>query len=153
MLTKPLSSGHGEATAPPAKTASKPGAVLTRSFHTVALRFADDNKDFDALAAELESEPANAAELAEAGAWAADLLYPGETETLKTARLRKGLSQKQLAKMIGTSQPHIANLEKSGTDVMISTAQKLCAALEVDFGKLPEMIQRQREMNAQKDVK
>ncbi len=103
--------------------------------------------------AELESDPNNAVELAEAGAWVADTFFKEDGETLRTARLRKGYSQKQLAERLGTSQPHIANLEKGGGDVMLSTAQKLCEALDIQFGDLPKMIERQREIQAQKERK
>ncbi len=34
--------------------------------------------------------------------------WPGKPVTLRTLRLRKGLSQAQLAEAIGTQQPHIA---------------------------------------------
>lgn len=153
MLTKPWSTEHGDSVAPTSRTTSLTGAVITAKFSALSPNLASEHQDFDALAAELEADPQNASELAVAGSWAADLLYPGEKDTLRTARLRKGLSQKQLAVMIGTSQPHIANLEKSGNDVMLSTAQKLCAALDIDFGRLPEMIDRQRAINAQKELK
>lgn len=103
------------------------------------------------LMAELEADDSNRAELAEAGSWVSEAFYKDDGDTLKNARLRLGLSQKQLALAIGTSQPHVANLERSGGDIMLSTGVKLCAALNIDFGKLPEMIDRQRAINANKE--
>ncbi|MBI6849073.1 helix-turn-helix transcriptional regulator [Pseudomonas syringae] len=127
--------------------------MLALNFSPPAASHNSKHTDFDDLLAELEADPKNAKDMADAGSWAADFLYPGEAETLRTARLRKGLSQKQLASLIGTSQPHIANLEKSGNDVMLSTAVKLCAALDIEFGCLPGMIDHQRSINSQKELK
>lgn len=42
------------------------------------------HNDFDALMAELESDPANAQELAAASAWVADIYYAHEGKTLRT---------------------------------------------------------------------
>lgn len=153
MLTKPWSTEHGDSVPPTSRTTSNTGAVITAKFSAISANLNSEHLDFDALTAELEADPRNSSDLAAAGSWAADFLYPGEVDTLRTARLRKGLSQKQLAMLIGTSQPHVANLEKSGNDVMLSTAQKLCAALDIDFGRLPDMIDRQRAINAQKELK
>ncbi|QJD55112.1 hypothetical protein QIT81_gp51 [Pseudomonas phage MR15] len=36
---------------------------------------------------------------------------------------------------------------------MLSTALKLCVALDVEFGCLPGMIDRQRSINSQKELK
>lgn len=152
-LTKPWSTEHGDSAPPAVRTTSITGAVITAKFRAISTNLETEHLDFDALTAELEADPRNKAELEAAGNWAADFLYPGEESTLRTARLRKGLSQKQLAAMIGTSQPHVANLEKSGNDIMLSTAQKLCEALDIDFGRLPAMIDRQRALNAQKELK
>lgn len=102
--------------------------------------------------AELESDPSAADEMAAAGAWVAEQFYPRETDTIRVARLRKGISQKQLAFLIGTSQPHVANIEKSEGEIMLSTAQRLCEALDIDLGSLPEMIQAQRAINAEKET-
>lgn len=83
----------------------------------------------------------------------ADRFYAGEAETLKTMRLRKGYSQTQLAKLIGTSQPHVANLERSQGDVMFSTAEKICEALEISMDVFQMMLKRQREINASRGRK
>lgn len=94
--------------------------------------------DFDTLLAELEGNPENASQLAEAGRWVADVLLP-EGETLRTIRRRKGLSQKRLAEIIGSTQPHLSNIESGKGDLMFETVVKLCQALEIsldDFQKL-----------------
>jgi len=51
-------------------------------------------------------------------------------DTLSALRLKKGLSQSDLAAMYGTSQAHIARIE-AGDDVRISTLLKLSAALDL----------------------
>lgn len=103
------------------------------------------HNDFDALMAELESDPANAAELTAASAWVADTFYAGEGDTLRTARLRKGLSQTQLAALLSTSQPQVAKIESGKVDLQLSTLTKLAAALAVDANTLFRLIAAQSE--------
>ncbi|MFK4075183.1 helix-turn-helix domain-containing protein [Ectopseudomonas khazarica] len=52
---------------------------------------------------------------------------------LKAIRLNAGLSQLQLAELIGTSQPHIARLEKAPQNMQLDTAVKLSHALSIDL--------------------
>jgi len=58
-------------------------------------------------------------------------LRKAEGETLTSLRLSKGLSQTQLAEMIGHRQPYIARLEKKRQDLRSSTVSKLAKALGV----------------------
>lgn len=51
-------------------------------------------------------------------------------------RLNAGLSQAELARLIGTHQPAIARLEKGLTEPQLSTMQKLAEA----FGVSPETV-------------
>src|SRR5690606_7906468 len=61
--------------------------------HTFSVtQLSQAHNDFDALMAELENNPANSEELMVASAWVADTFYAEEGETLRTTRLRKGLS-------------------------------------------------------------
>lgn len=115
--------------------------------------FPEPQSEFDLFMAELESDPANAEELAEAGAWVAEKLYGHEGETLKSVRLKKGLSQKQLAEMIGTTQPRIATLEKGTQDPLLSTVEKLAKALDVSIDALSKMLELQRNLNQAKGIK
>lgn len=55
---------------------------------------------------------------------------------LKAIRLAAGLSQAQLAELIGTSQPHIARLEKSPEAMYLETAVKLSHALNIDLKEI-----------------
>ncbi len=83
----------------------------------------------------------------------ANELYTGQEETVKVARLRKGFSQKQLAELIGSSQPHIANIEKGDVNVMFSTVEKLCNALEITPNDFQKMTANQKAIRADKEGK
>src|SRR6185369_2008169 len=52
-------------------------------------------------------------------------------ETIKEARIRKGLTQARLAKMAGVSRRHLAALEK-GANVSILVLRKVTAVLELN---------------------
>jgi len=120
------------------ETNTQVGSVHVGVFSVRASDLAAAHTDFDSLLAELESNPENASELTEAGRWVADVWLP-EGETLRTIRRRKGLSQKRLAEIIGSTQPHLSNIESGKGDLMFETVVKLCQALEIsldDFQKL-----------------
>jgi len=51
-------------------------------------------------------------------------------ETIREARIRKGLTQARLAKMAGVSRRHLAALEK-GANVSVSILQRVAAVLEL----------------------
>src|ERR1041385_3354955 len=52
-------------------------------------------------------------------------------ETVREARIRKGLTQARLARMAGVSRRHLAALEK-GANVSISVLKKVAAVLELN---------------------
>lgn len=60
----------------------------------------------------------------------------GSTDSIKARRMNLGLSQKEVADMIGTSQPHIARIEKNPSCMMFETAIKLSAALQIDVADM-----------------
>lgn len=63
--------------------------------------------------------------------------------TIRTRRLALGLSQAGLASIIGTSQPHIARIEKGLADpnkLYFSTVRKLASALEVNLEDIEKML-------------
>lgn len=105
---------------------------------------ASKHTDFLSFMNELESDKNNDEHFLNAGRYIVDRFYKDEGLTIKTARLRKGLSQKQLADILGTSQPHIANIEKGKGDIYLSTAAKLCESLGLALDELPKIIERQR---------
>jgi transcriptional regulator with XRE-family HTH domain len=51
-------------------------------------------------------------------------------ESIKEARIRKGLTQARLAKMAGVSRRHLAALEK-GANVSVGILQRVAAVLEL----------------------
>lgn len=58
----------------------------------------------------------------------------GDTKiTIKSLRRNAGLSQADLAKVLGTSQPHIARIESRPEAMMLGTGIKLARALGVDI--------------------
>lgn len=56
--------------------------------------------------------------------------------SLAKLRLQAGLSQAQLAELIGTQQPGVARIEKAETDLNTSTIEKLAVALGVSPGQV-----------------
>ena len=112
---------------------------------------AQKHTEFDDLLAELERDPKSAEELAEGARWVGKEFYSGDGLTIKTARLRKGYSQQQLATILGTSQPHIASIERGQKEIYLSTAVKLCEVLGVSLEDLPAMIRQQELLNLERN--
>jgi predicted transcriptional regulator len=54
---------------------------------------------------------------------------------LKKLRIEAGLTQRQLAKLVGISQAHIAKIEKGNVDPRLSTVNKLLQVLTEGEGK------------------
>lgn len=137
--------------APPAESAFTVDNVFVAEFSPKPSDVAGEHSDFDALLTELDSDPESAAEMSNARRWIQEAYYAEEGDTLRSARLRKGYSQKQLAAILETSQPHIANIENGKNNLLLSTAIKLCEVLDVDLRALPEMIERQLKLNAERN--
>ncbi|AZW31491.1 helix-turn-helix domain-containing protein [Bordetella bronchiseptica] len=72
--------------------------------------------------------------------WATEA-YAGTPDSMAGMRLAAGLSQTQLAKLVGTSQSHIAKIEAGHVRVYLDTANRLAAALEVDLERLNAILQ------------
>jgi ribosome-binding protein aMBF1 (putative translation factor) len=137
------------------KESAASSATLSNNVHPLVHTFSvtqlsQKHNDFDALMAELENDPANAHELATASAWVADTYYAHEGETLRTARLHKGLSQVQLSVILQTSQAQVAKIESGKVDLQHSTLLKLGAALDLDANTLFRLIEAQ-SATGQKD--
>ncbi|MEZ0316568.1 MAG: helix-turn-helix domain-containing protein [Methylophilaceae bacterium] len=67
--------------------------------------------------------------------------------SLATLRLRKGLTQHELAANIGTSQSHIAKIESGSLKVYLITAIKISQALEISLDELSRCIQLDQELS------
>lgn len=92
--------------------------------------------DIDDLVAEFEADPSSRKSISDGRKWVAENYYAEGPVTLRALRLRRGMSQAQLASDIGTSQSHIARIEMGPTNVMLSTLRRLCAVLHVDMNTL-----------------
>lgn len=88
----------------------------------------------------LSANPDMPRHLEEARKWVGATLYPNE-RSLRTLRLSRGLTQSSLARKIGTSQPHLARMEKGRDDIRRDTMRRLCVALGVDMNTLDEALQ------------
>ena len=67
-----------------------------------------------------------------------------EHNSLTKLRLLRGYSQQQLAKSIGTSQPHIANIEAGKIEPSFSTASKIADALGISMNDIRPLIESAR---------
>lgn len=93
-----------------------------------------------------ESDPVRKSHLEAGRKWVAESFYSDDGVTVRSLRLNKGWSQKQLADELLTSQPHIARIEKGTENVGISTCRKLAQALGVDLNTLNEALLRQESI-------
>lgn len=109
---------------------------------------------FKSLSARIRQDPKYKKGLEEAGTWVAESFYGFDGETIRTVRLKKGLSQKQLAELVGTSQPYIANLEAKGSNrIALENCEKLSRALGVSLDDFSKMLRQQRELNERRHKK
>ncbi len=85
----------------------------------------------DALVSKLEKNQTTSEHLNRARKRLAKGYYANKTGTLAHLRLQAGLSQSQLAAMVGTSQPHIARIEAGINDPSTSMIEKISNALNI----------------------
>lgn len=95
------------------------------------------------LVAEWEQDAGGRAALEEGRQWVAGAFYGEDGDTVRTLRLRKGWSQAHLAEVLGTSQPHVARIERGTENLTIETCRKLARALEIDLNTLDQALKRQ----------
>ncbi len=86
----------------------------------------------DELVKQSEIDPKRRRALQEGRRWVASTFYVNQENTLRVIRLQKGLSQAQLAAVIGTTQPHVARIESGQVDVQIGTLVRIAVALGVE---------------------
>lgn len=75
--------------------------------------------------------------------WVAETFYNEDGDTVRTLRLRMGWSQTRLADALGTSQSHIARIERGTENLTIETCRKLASALAIDLNTLDQALKRQ----------
>lgn len=89
-----------------------------------------ESKDIDDFINELlAQEKIHEGDLHDARKVVADVIYEGQPDSLKTLRLRAGLSQAQLAKKIGMKQPNVCEFEAGKRRPNVDTLKKLADAL------------------------
>jgi len=98
----------------------------------------------------LEADPRKAKALAAARAEISEETRKIEGHSLRTRRLELGLSQIMLAELIGSSQSHIARIERGTENLQIQTCRRLCAALKVDMNALDLLLQAQENVARQR---
>ncbi len=98
-------------------------------------------RTIDEVVAKFERDPVMRQELPDARRWVADTVLAGKPVTMRTLRLRKGLSQAQLAEAIGTQQPHVARIESGQADLRLETCRRIARVLGVDLNTLDQALQ------------
>ena len=101
------------------------------------------HQTIEQLMSEWEQDEEWHAAMAEARHWIADQFYAEDDDTVRTLRLRKGWSQNRLAEVLGTSQSHVARIERGTENLALETCRKLCDALGVDMNALDLALRRQ----------
>jgi len=96
--------------------------------------------------ARLETSTEHKDGIASARAWLVDDVLADEGETVRTLRLKKNLSQTQLAELLETTQAQVARIEKGNVDLQRSTCKRLREVLGVSSGELDEMLDRQEQI-------
>ena len=90
----------------------------------------DQGTDIDDFVNELEATAAGAQDLALARKWLARQ-SGSKSSTISDFRLRAGLSQKQLAAALKTSQSYVCRLELGVVDPGVKTITRIAGALNV----------------------
>lgn len=137
----------------PLQTASEPCEVFLFEDYVAADAVPDRHVAIDDLVATWDSDPARRAAMEDARRWVADKFHAEDGTTLRTLRLRKGLSQQQLAEAVGTSQPYIARTETGTNNLTIDTCRRLADVLGVDLNSLDQALQHEELVSARKNVK
>jgi len=101
-----------------------------------------DFSTIDSMVKEWEQDADLGTAMNEARKWVADSYYKDDT-TVRSLRLHKGLSQAHLAELLGTSQSHVARIEKGTENPLLGTVRKLAQILEVDLNTLDMALKRQ----------
>lgn len=104
------------------------------------------------MVAKWEKDEKRRKAIEEARGWVADTFHAEDGDTVRTLRLRKGWSQIQLAKELGTSQSHVARIERGTENLVIETCRRLCGVLGIDMNTLDQALRRQ-EVIAQAKAK
>ena len=158
-----------DASSPLTKTSDKPvlvhGAVAeatSKAFRCVVFNIDDhatrridtppNHVAVGEMVAKWEKDEKRRKAVEKARGWVADTFHAEDGKTVRTLRLRKGWSQIQLAKALGTSQSHVARIERGTENPLIETCRRLCGVLGIDMNTLDQALRRQ-EVIAQAKAK
>lgn len=110
----------------------------TDSLAVHKLSLVKDEMSVEDMFAQLEQLDPRAEAALEVGTqWVAKTFFSDHLKSLTTLRLQAGLSQRELGKRIGVSQPQIAKWESGNApNMQIKTIQALAKALSIDSSEL-----------------
>jgi DNA-binding XRE family transcriptional regulator len=147
MTISKAASGNGSFLIGPTsspKSAERQGAeVIYREFAAARALPLANTKSLAEVIGRLERNGAIASRLPEARRRVGRALYGGEA-SLAALRLRAGLSQAQLAEKIGSSQPHIARIERGQNDPSTDLVVRIARALGVSTADVFDGVQAHR---------
>jgi len=146
-LTKTSESVAHVATSTPAATTAPPSAKVLEfpGNGPAAAPVPPGYTTIDDLIEEFERDPAAKEELRRGRQWLAKTVLGDQPQSLRVLRLRKGMSQAQLAAAIGTQQPHIARIESGHADVRLETCRRIAQVLGVDLNTLDHALRSEAE--------
>lgn len=132
--------GYGLTTTPIFSEESRRSRTITGTTSLKVHKLLSQKKEMtvDDMFAQLEQIDlrANAA-IEEGTKWVAKNFFSDHPETLAILRMRAGLSQSELGKRLGVSQPQIAKWEKcKNPNLQINTIKTLAQALSIESTEL-----------------
>jgi helix-turn-helix protein len=86
----------------------------------------------DTVVGKYEADPKRKAALDKARKWLAKSFASTESESLRVLRLRKGLSQADVASRAKTTQAQIARIESGQQDVQVGSLVRIAGALGIE---------------------
>ncbi len=94
---------------------------------------------------ELESTEEGRIGMQDARKWIADTFHSKDGITIRIMRLKMGWSQIHLADRLGTSQSHVARIERGTENLYIQTCRRLCDAFNIDMNTLNQALKNQEQ--------
>lgn len=130
-LTTPTSKGH-----------DAQSVTGTNTVEVYKLGSKNESLSVDDMFEQLEfNDPRATAATEEGTKWVAKTFFSSTTPTLATLRLRVGISQRELGKRLGVSQPQIAKWERGETpNMQLRTVKNLANALSVELHELVSIL-------------
>ena len=119
------------------------GHVIFKEFSIPRPLPLQNTVSLDSMISEFENDGEMAQHMAQARRRLVTSMYADEPETLSSLRLTAGLSQVQLARIVITSQPHIARIERGQTDPSTDLIARIAQALDVDESRVYRAIRYQ----------